>query len=120
MVNYKWHVSLITLGVLALLLTSTAIFIRFDKSQGNDDPRPFPGGHDNDQKNRARTSSELHGKLDKGCCGENTNNAPVNKAINTKMPKSLYFDDNYGPELDAKEERKNEIDECGCNCSNKK
>ena len=119
MVNYKRHVTLITLGILALLLTSTAIFIRFDKSQGSNDPRPSPGGHKDNQKDRAGTSPKLHGKQDKGCCGENTYNAPVNKAVNNNTSNSFNFVNDYASELDAKGDKENEMGECGCKCSNK-
>ena len=114
MANYKKHVALISLGVLALLLSSTAIFIQYNKSQGNNGHNSFSDKHNGNPPNGDQI---IAGKQGKGCCGGVNNNVTANSSINYHPVSSgINFNDESSPRGNENNDDDKKAD-CGCHCS---
>lgn len=98
MVNYKKQVTLISLGVLSMLLISTAIFINYNaknEDRGNNPDNSH--NHVNPHKN-ANKEQQSQGK---GCSG---GNSTVSASVDLTPP-------DHGGAQEGVEE------DCGCHCS---
>lgn len=114
MVNYKKHVALISLGVLALLLSSTAIFIQYNKSQGNNGPNSFSDKHSGNRPNGDQIITRQQGK---GCCGGVNNNVTANSSINYHPVSSgINFNDESSPKGNENNDNEDKKADCGCHC----
>jgi hypothetical protein len=115
MANYKKHVAFISLGVLSLLLISTAIFINYNErtenngNSPNNTPPLRKGCHlQNEQIDKQQTNRG------KGCSGGSNKNATINATVANPSPSP-----DYDPEDTFVEEVKENDDGggCGCHCS---